>query len=611
MGGGHVCNIVVRASRVTGVAPLGVVFDAALTTHSNPSIKPMHNLLFFWDFGDASAEVYTNALLAGKTTNEYLTVGLTASHFYTQGGTTSTPRVWAHDGTTLWGPVGVTMQGPLDTPTANGNITVQTQDSVYPGTATVCVSSSGTFTGAPAGCTQVTSSDFDAVMATHFATNKRVLFRGGEAFDFSANTNKGAYTRNVVLDSFGGGRATFRPTSAGLTMLQGLANASNPANNPDNWTLANYICDANGFPDTQWFSSGIIQDVSGDVGAKSYTRGNMGLYNIETTDGGGIGNLVGFGMLASKCRIPKVRGGVQNSGFIGVYAVGLRLGLIDNYIDCQHGGEHCLRTHTEIVSVVSNYTARPAATKHYITLRGLGVATPANGVDTQYLTADYNTIDGSLSTVQTDWVCTIAPTNSTSAEYIKNVSFNNNFFKEVQGQQLIATVARYVSVLNNVFAVASGSVSSVAVSVGNPNGVMNQPTGDFYIRHNTLRLAGVNYAAFVTLQSTVAGCQISNNIAYAPNQSAPTFIQTGSTGVSPVYSGNSSDAQMKNTDPLFSGAQTSFTGSQLLAGSPYLSFAAHAGIQSDGLGYLREGASVDAGALNGPANRTDAWTLVP
>jgi len=87
------------------------------------------------------------------------------------------------------------------TETAEVEFTVASADATFPTTQTIVVSSSGTFTDAPAGATQVTSSDYNAVLTAHAANNRRILFRRGETF---ANASLATLNySNVQIGAFG------------------------------------------------------------------------------------------------------------------------------------------------------------------------------------------------------------------------------------------------------------------------------------------------------------------------------------------------------------------------------------------------------------------------
>lgn len=150
----------IDGSRTSGVAPLSVFFDATASTATGVT-KPFHYLHYAWDFDDPSS-LYPS------------TTGPVAAHVF------ETPG--AYD-------VELTITDPAtgDTWTDTFTVSVGDPDTVFSGTDTICVSTSGVFTGAPSGCVQVTSSDARDALNTYAGDGKRVLFRRGETFAFDSS----------------------------------------------------------------------------------------------------------------------------------------------------------------------------------------------------------------------------------------------------------------------------------------------------------------------------------------------------------------------------------------------------------------------------------------
>lgn len=80
-------------------------------------------------------------------------------------------------------------------------ITKQDPDTVYAGTNTICYSTSGNFTGAPAGASLVTVADGVITRADFTSNDRRILMRSGETFSggISLRAASGAY-----IGAFGG-----------------------------------------------------------------------------------------------------------------------------------------------------------------------------------------------------------------------------------------------------------------------------------------------------------------------------------------------------------------------------------------------------------------------
>jgi len=172
-------NVSAIASRTSGVAPLGVHFDATGTTSPVTTIC-FHECEFRWDFGDSTAGTWTYG--TGINTSRNITTGPFVAHVYKTPGTYVT-CLQVTDGTNTVPDVAPCSAGK-GVPVAT--TVVSDPAVVYAGTNTICFSTSGTFAGCPTGATQTTTSSFSTAM-TSLATGKRLLFRGGETFTSATN----------------------------------------------------------------------------------------------------------------------------------------------------------------------------------------------------------------------------------------------------------------------------------------------------------------------------------------------------------------------------------------------------------------------------------------
>src|SRR5437773_2944869 len=151
------------ASRVSGVAPLAVFFDATGTT-ANATSRPFHELEYRWDFGDPGSGSWSTTGLSKNSTT-----GGVAAHVFEVPGT-YTVSLTATDGTSIAG--------------SSVQITVQNPDLVFAGGNTVCVSlaTAPSFTGCPAGALQVPSSNLSSIIGLYAIGGKRLLFRRGQTW---------------------------------------------------------------------------------------------------------------------------------------------------------------------------------------------------------------------------------------------------------------------------------------------------------------------------------------------------------------------------------------------------------------------------------------------
>jgi hypothetical protein len=187
-------------SRTSGVAPLAVFFDATGTTDPSTS-NSFRDLHFVWDFGDPSAGTWQ---FSGKSKNA--AIGGVAGHLFTTPGT-YTVRLTVSNAT-----------GQSSSQTAV--ITVTNPDTVFSGANTRCVSTSGNFSGCPAGAEQITSSSVNSSILNQ--AGKRTLYRKGETFSISNAINlTNAGTTGSHVGAFpvtSSGKATFNvPSGNGTT----------------------------------------------------------------------------------------------------------------------------------------------------------------------------------------------------------------------------------------------------------------------------------------------------------------------------------------------------------------------------------------------------------
>jgi hypothetical protein len=166
-GSGAGPNVSFAAHRATGTgvhpAPLYVHFDATATTSAISSDKPFFDLLYQWDFGDSNAGNWSTSGLPKNKAS-----GGVAGHVFERPGTYSVRlTVTDRNGRTS---------------TVTHAITVDDPEAVW-GKKTACISSTGNFSGCPAGATHTTSSAFGSALTSALnAGSRRILLRRGDTF---------------------------------------------------------------------------------------------------------------------------------------------------------------------------------------------------------------------------------------------------------------------------------------------------------------------------------------------------------------------------------------------------------------------------------------------
>jgi hypothetical protein len=199
------------AVRDTGISPLLVFFDATGTTDSSlgGNATAFQDVSYSWNFGDTGASgTDTWAYGSNRGHNSRNTaVGGVAAHLYVTPGvdTAYVVTVTAHNGAnTASCQLGVTA---YDAAGANG----------FAGTATTCVSASGTplagSGGCPAGAAVVHSSSESAALNSAL-NSKRVLFKCGDTFSGGASVGGTKFS----IGAYGGceGTQTNRPILHGM-----------------------------------------------------------------------------------------------------------------------------------------------------------------------------------------------------------------------------------------------------------------------------------------------------------------------------------------------------------------------------------------------------------
>ena len=222
-GGGGVITPSVSAARTSGVAPLYVNIDATGTTSTlitdvNPDIQRARRnqeLFFAHDFGDPGAGTWANGVQSSGLTSKNAGYGPVTGHVFETPGTYIVTSVIT-DG--------------VNSETVTNTITVQDPNTVYAGTATICISHSGNFTGKPTGALEITagSDDMYAAWNDHKASNKRILFCKADTWTISATISASGLS-NGILGGYGTGVAA--AFGSGTMVTANAANFVSPVFN--------------------------------------------------------------------------------------------------------------------------------------------------------------------------------------------------------------------------------------------------------------------------------------------------------------------------------------------------------------------------------------------
>jgi hypothetical protein len=495
-------------ARTSGVAPLAVFFDASGTTDVAVTARPFHDLEYTWDFGDPGAGTWTYGAQPGVNSKNSAT-GPVAAHVFEQPGTYSV-SVTAFDGT--------------NTVTTSKTISVTSPDTVFSGTATVCVSTSGTFTGCPSGATHITTSNLPTALGNISSTVKRILLRRDETWTASATSNV-TQPGPGLIGAYGAG------TNKPFVQVSGNSHSTItfPTGVADDWRVMDMAFDAAGTSSTN-----IIQlydrtqitllrlDVTNSNGA--YDTGNS---TIPNTDQFTVQDSTANGLTCE-----------DGQGCVQAWVYGTRFAFQGNHLDNTRpgtagviGGEHVLRFPKVTRGVISNNDAwNPGLYKSCLKLHSDNRPTEAifDGTYTEEVVIADNYFKGSTGT---PYPVAIMPQNGVVDERLKNIIFERNYATEV-GSLTLVTMANTVggTIRNNILNL--GSTGTYGIEIGGNVGDGAPPADLIFVYNNTLYGTHVHNADAihgVLIGATPISTTVRNNLVIAPNDSGAT--DTWNTGV--------------------------------------------------------------------------------
>lgn len=224
-GGASILSAALSSQRTSGPAPLAITYSAKDSTVTGLTADQVWRNIYcrFEVVGETGASNYATTgldryLQTGAPVCAFnlldpgtYTIRVTATlgtpwatgHYYvaddyvTQGGTTyqcETAHTSGTFATDLAAARWVAVTAASDTEEIS--VTVTDPDTVFAGTDTVCISTSGNFTGKPTGASEVTGS------STTITSNKRYLYRRGESFS-SITVPMGV--SNIIIGAYGSG----------------------------------------------------------------------------------------------------------------------------------------------------------------------------------------------------------------------------------------------------------------------------------------------------------------------------------------------------------------------------------------------------------------------
>jgi hypothetical protein len=522
---------VITASRTTGVAPLAITFDALATTAPLLTALTFSEIRYFWRFGDDRGTFWmTGANPGGNNKNE--AYGPVAKHVFETSGNYTVELVASH----------INNAGQLiQTTVSRSDIVVTNADTVF-ASNTIYISQSGVpvpgVGGVPMGANvqQVTNW---TTLQTLAQTYKRILLRRGDTWDINGGITFGASQAGPgIIGAYGTGN---KPVISQNIDTVGMTFGDNG----DDWRLIDLKVTSNDlayFP----FSRAIMMQHGSDLLLLRTDVEKAGRILVEAGTNEGYTDL-GHGMYIVDSVIGPVG---ATTPAICLYTSSVdRLGVLGCTIIGSK--DHGTRWQGTALSVFSNNTSSGHRDgSHCLTIRGKANAADQTtwlGRWTENVVVSDNAITGSAGSLA---VLRIHPQNNVSAERLRNVLVERNLLTSIASEVMSTSVVSGFTVRNNILR----TNHSTAIDVRAESSVGSPPPSQNFFYNNTVYKADVSVVNGLTVLGFVgsagggiSGVVATNNLAYAPIDTAPVF--TNGTGGQVTLANNSSNAQIKNNRP--------------------------------------------------------------
>jgi hypothetical protein len=531
-------------TRTTGVAPLGVHFDASATTAPSLTSFPFHELHYVWSFGDpaggATWAYGTRPGVASKNT----AYGPIAAHVFETPGT-YTATLWVYH---------LDSGGTLRSASKVGStsITVTDPDVVFDTAHTIYVSQSTTPTpganGVPSGANVLNMPNW-STLKTLVGTNgyRRIRLKRGDTWNVNAWADFPNATWNGpgLIDAYGTGAKPIVSSQIDAPCIQISAGAND-------WRVVDVVATSS--------------DIAGTA------IGNRNSFNIGANN---------FCMV--RCETNSTRAGLLGAGASGLYVVDCVIGAtsqansgcIGVYIDkvdyqafmgSSFTGSwgHGVRMQGTAKSVFSNNYAgevTAASHGHAFTLRGKcndAANATWNGLWTEDVVVSDNVLKNNPG-AGIDALAIKPQSNNNHAERLRNIICERNLIQSADlWGAVVLEVANDVTFRNNICIVEK---SEVVISVWGNNPNSPAPVGTKIYNNTAYKPSGAN-TNLVVIRITdpgPTGVVVKNNVGYAPGcvfdglgaNPATLFktTQTGGAELTHVLENNTNNAQLIGTKP--------------------------------------------------------------
>lgn len=439
-----------NASRITGVAPLFVFFEANLGDDAEQARADFHTHQVKWNFGDGNAGRWTV-----RESDRNTHTGPVAAHvFRTPGRYEVTAEVIGPDGATV---------------TQASTIYVEDPDVVFAANKTICISRDGNFEGAPPGAEQITTTDLAQVQA-QFQPGVRVLLRRGETWllDNALTINNQGPGH---FGSFGEGE---RPLLQIPDSVRSAVVISGEDPLGRDWRVSDLAFEGTGEDSAVLAFSGqasnvllqnlTVRNVHGGFAADpdrlNFLNG-LGRGNHDFADGVALVDI-------------DLEGVVGGSGGNGIFIAARRFAFLGNRFVDSTEAEHVLRMpFLDRAVIAHNLLSRAATGKNLIKLHAEPYAEA--GIGSQLFSERIQISDNLMEgTAGEAWLVTIGPQNGSSDERVRDVLVERNVVDNRTAEIPFVLMCQDTTVRNNlIFMKETGGQCMRSVQRGvepNPRG---------------------------------------------------------------------------------------------------------------------------------------------
>ena len=423
------------ASRLSGVAPLAVFFETiGVAGISEPPLvggrREYSDFKYTWDFDDTGAGTWA---ISGKSKNA--AYGYNAGHVFESAGT-YTVTVSITDNDTV-------------SETHDVTITVTDPDTVYSTTNTVCVSTSGDFTGCPSGATQVTSSAFKATIDAYKANDTRILFKRGESWSEGTRTVMNSFS-GMTIGAYG---TCTSPDARGICSnapVIGFTGSLEGAFDPQNLDDTR-VMDLE-FADTSGTNISAIRGLTG--------LSNLLYFRLKITEFTTALNIF-HNATTGHDQISVVECDITTARTMNLYIGSERLIILGNYL-AEAQNSHVARIWQSYKGVVSHNEMSSATVANSSGRHALKFHSPSESLIPGTLSnrTQYTVVGDNLFGASNPWAVAIGPTDNSSDHRVLDVVFENNRIYAGHGTLSVASSAyvvgmklwaRFCTLRNNLF----------------------------------------------------------------------------------------------------------------------------------------------------------------